>query len=104
MKLAQRFNSFVAMIMLVVLAACTSGHSTGEIIDDSVITTKVKTALAADPVAKATDVQVETYKGVVQLSGFVDSTEAAKKSVEVARGVSGVKEVKNSMVVKPKTP
>ena len=104
MKIAHRFSSWFVLIMLAVLTACAPGHSTGEIIDDSVITSKVKSALVADPLAKASDVSVETFKGVVQLSGFVDSPEAAQKSVEIARGVKGVKEVKNSLVVKPRTP
>jgi osmotically-inducible protein OsmY len=106
MKLAHRFNRLFALIMVVVLAACTPpGRSgPGEVIDDSLITTKVKAALAADPMVKAREVHVETYKGVVQLSGFVESPEAVRKAVELARGVSGVKNVKNDMVVKPRAP
>ena len=104
MKIAHRFSSWLVVIMLAVLAGCAPGHSTGEIIDDSVITTQVKSGLAADPLAKATDVSVVAVTVDVQLSGFVDSPEAAQKSVEIARGVKGVKEVKNSLVVKPRTP
>jgi osmotically-inducible protein OsmY len=102
MKLAHRFNSLFVLIMVVVLAACTPPGRTGpgEVIDDSLITSKVKAALVADPVVKATEVQVETFKGVVQLSGFVESPEAARKAVEIARGIKGVKEVKNAMVIR----
>lgn len=75
-------------------------QSTGEYVDDAAITTKVKSALAADPTAKATQVNVETYQGVVQLSGFVDSQESASKAVEIAKGVEGVKSVKNNMAVR----
>jgi osmotically-inducible protein OsmY len=64
------------------------------------ITTKVKAALAADPTVKATEVNVETFRGTVQLSGFVSSQEAVRKAVELARGVAGVRGVKNNMVVK----
>jgi osmotically-inducible protein OsmY len=65
-----------------------------------VITTKVKAAFAEDPAVKATQVKVETFKGTVQLSGFVDSTASAQRAVELARQVQGVSSVKNDMVVK----
>lgn len=74
--------------------------STGEYMDDSIITTKVKAAIFNDPVAKVFQVNVETFKGVVQLSGFVDSPEVAARAVEAARSVGGVKEVINKMSVK----
>jgi osmotically-inducible protein OsmY len=73
---------------------------TGEYIDDSVITTKVKAAILDDPMLKVFQVNVETFKGEVQLSGFVDSAKAAAKAGEVARGVKGVKSVKNNLIVK----
>jgi osmotically-inducible protein OsmY len=85
------------------LAACASTakqSSTGEYVDDSVITTKVKSLLAADDFLKSFQVGVETYKGVVQLSGFVASQAAVDKAVEIARSVKGVKSVKNDLVVK----
>jgi hyperosmotically inducible protein len=75
----------------------------GEIIDDSVITTKVKAALVADPVTNAFQINVETRDGAVQLSGFVDTSEQQMKAAQVARGVSGVRTVKNATEVKKKT-
>lgn len=94
--------SFLA-VALVSVAGCESTpkqEGTGEYIDDSVITTKVKTALVNDPVTKATEINVETFKGVVQLSGFVSSQSAINRAVELARGVSGVKSVRNDMRLK----
>jgi osmotically-inducible protein OsmY len=96
-------QSVLATSLLVSLAACAptpTKEGTGEYIDDSVITGKVKAAFAADPTVKATQVQVETFKGTVQLSGFVDSRESAEKAVEIARGVKGVKSVKNDTVIR----
>lgn len=79
----------------------TSKHeNTGEYIDDTVLTSKVKTAIFNDPMLKVLQIKVETSKGVVQLSGFVDSPEAAARAVEVARSVEGVKAVENNMFVK----
>lgn len=75
-------------------------ESTGQYIDDTVITSRVKTALVGDPATKASQVNVETYKGVVQLSGFVESQAMATKAVEVARSVKGVASVKNDMRVR----
>jgi osmotically-inducible protein OsmY len=81
--------------------ASTSKHeSTGQYIDDSVITSKVKTQLAADDFLKSFQISVETYKGVVQLSGFVDSQQAVNKAGEITRNVGGVKSVKNNLIVK----
>jgi hyperosmotically inducible protein len=84
------------------LQLATTKTSVGEVIDDSVITTKVKAALVADPVTKAFQINVETRDGAVQLSGFVDSAEQQTRAAEVARGVSGVRTVKNSTEVKKK--
>ena len=81
-------------------ASTSTKESTGEYIDDSTITAKVKARFVKDPDVKASQVNVETFKGVVQLSGFVDRPEQADRAVEIARGVQGVKEVKNSIVVK----
>jgi osmotically-inducible protein OsmY len=72
----------------------------GEYIDDSVITTRVKAAIAQDPVVSVMEVSVETYDGVVQLSGFVSTREQADKAIEIARGVSGVKGVKDDMRIR----
>jgi osmotically-inducible protein OsmY len=75
-------------------------EGTGEYVDDSVITTKVKTAIFNDSSLKVNEINVETFKGVVQLSGFVRSQADIDKAVQVARGVAGVKSVKNDMRVK----
>ncbi len=93
----------VLLMLIVTFAACaaTRTHeSTGEYVDDSVITTKVKSLLAADDFLKSFQIGVETYKGVVQLSGFVNSQKAVDKAVEITRGVKGVKSVKNDLIVK----
>lgn len=74
--------------------------SAGEYIDDAVITTKVKAAFANDPNVKATEVNVETFKGDVQLSGFVADPRDAQRAVEIARSVKGVTSVKNDIRVK----
>ena len=103
MNIAPRFTSTLAALMVVVLAGCASGSNratTGEYIDDTVITSKVKAAFAADPTVKATEVQVETFKGRVQLSGFVESRESAQRAVQIAREVKGVTEVRNNTIVK----
>lgn len=75
-------------------------ESTGEYIDNSAITAKVKAALVGDEVVKARDISVETFRGVVQLSGFVDSETQKTRATEVARSIDGVTEVKNNLVVK----
>jgi osmotically-inducible protein OsmY len=103
MRLAHFLKSLFASLLILSLVACAptaKREGTGEYIDDALITTKVKAALAADPVVKATEVNVETFKGAVQLSGFVSSQEAIGKAVELARGIEGVRAVKNNMVVK----
>jgi osmotically-inducible protein OsmY len=78
-------------------ASTSKQESTGEFIDDSVITNKVKAAIVNDPALKVMQINVETFKGVVQLSGFVDSKAMAARAVEVTRGVAGVKSVKDDM-------
>ena len=103
MKIAQRFISILAAATALSLAACASTahrQGTGEYIDDAVITSKVKAAFAADPTVKATEVKVDTFKGTVQLSGFVESRESAQKAVQLAREVKGVREVRNNTVLK----
>jgi osmotically-inducible protein OsmY len=69
-------------------------------VDDSVITTKVKSLLAADAFLKSFQIGIETYKGTVQLSGFVNSQKAVDKAIEIARSVKGVQSVKNDLIVK----
>ncbi len=94
---------FVLLMLIVPLVACASTptrESTGEYVDDSVITTKIKSLLAADDFLKSFQISVETYKGTVQLSGFVDSQKAIDKAGEIVSGVKGVKSVKNNLMVK----
>jgi len=90
----------VALVSVVGCASTPKQEGTGEYIDDTMITTKVKTAILTEPTLKVAEINVETFKGVVQLSGFVSSQAAATKAVEVTRGVGGVKSVKNDMRIK----
>ena len=93
----------VLLVLIASLAGCASTRtqsSTGEYVDDSVITTKVKSLLAADDFLKSFQIGVETYKGVVQLSGFVNSQKAVDKAIEITRSVEGVKSIKNDLIVK----
>lgn len=97
------FRSLVFLMLIAALAACASTptrESTGEYVDDSVITTKIKSLLAADDFLKSFQISVETYKGIVQLSGFVNSQKAAEKAGQIAGSVNGVKSVKNNLIVK----
>ena len=95
---------FLVLLMLIAtFAACAATRtqsSAGEYVDDSVITTKVKSLLAADDFLKSFQIGVETRKGIVQLSGFVDSQQAVNKAVQITRDVKGVKSVKNSLILK----
>lgn len=81
-------------------AATSTRQSTGEYVDDTTITTKVKAAIFDEPTLKTLQITVVTFKGEVQLSGFVDSAQSVKKAGEVARGVKGVTSVKNDLIVK----
>lgn len=90
----------VALVSVVGCASTSKQEGTGEYIDDSVITTKVKAAIFNEPSLKTMEINVETFKGVVQLSGFVSSRAAETKAVEVARSVKGVTSVKNDMRLK----
>jgi hyperosmotically inducible protein len=104
MKKKSRFvGYFVALILIATFVACASTSKQsgpGEYVDDSVITTKVKSALAGDAFFNSFEISVETYKGVVQLSGFVDSQKAVDKAGQTAKGVAGVTSVKNNLIVK----
>jgi osmotically-inducible protein OsmY len=104
MKKKNVFIGYLVLIMIVAtLMACASTstqESTGEYVDDSVITTKVKSLLAADDFLKSFQIGVETYKGTVQLSGFVNSRDAVNKAVEITRSVKGVRGIKNNLIVK----
>jgi hyperosmotically inducible protein len=101
-----RFLKLIAILgVLAVASACSSTRtqeSAGEVLDDSVLTSKVKVALIEDPVTKAGQINVETYRGVVQLGGFVDNTQQKKQATTVARSVTGVREVRNDLRVSTK--
>jgi len=97
------FGYLLAALIVALAMGCASTskqEGTGEYVDDTVLTTKVKAAIFNEPTLKSAEINVETFKGVVQLSGFVTSTAAQNKAVEVARGVAGVKSVKNDMRLK----
>ncbi|MGD0821726.1 MAG: BON domain-containing protein [Desulfomonilia bacterium] len=96
-------NCLVLLMLIAAFTACASTRtheSTGEYVDDSVITTKIKSLLAADDFLKSFQISVETYQGTVQLSGFVNSQKAVDKADEIVRGVKGVKSIKNNLIVK----
>ncbi|WP_417565428.1 BON domain-containing protein [Marinobacter sp.] len=99
-----RLVPMLAVAMLVAMfvgcASTETSSGTGEYIDDTVITAKVKAAIFNEPTLKSAEINVETYKGVVQLSGFVSSQAAIDTAVRVARGVKGVKSVANEMELK----
>ena len=102
-QLSKYLSSLFLAVSLLLAVGCSSTpkqESTGQYMDDSVITTKVKAAILDEPTLKVAEINVETFKGIVQLSGFVSSQTAANKAVEVARGVGGVKSVKNDMRIK----
>ena len=102
MNFAERFMRFMYGFALLALVACAptpQREGTGEYIDDTIITGKVKAALVADPDLKATQINVETFKGTVQLSGFVPA-EHIGRAVSLVRRIDGVKDVKNDMVPK----
>ncbi|MGD0274837.1 MAG: BON domain-containing protein [Syntrophales bacterium] len=95
---------FLVLLMLIATFCASTriyaAESTGEYLDDSVITTKVKSLLAADDFLKSFQIGVETYQGIVQLSGFVDSQKAVDKAGEIVNSVKGVKSIKNNLIVK----
>ena len=99
-QISKYLSSVLLAVTLVTAVGCSSTskqEGTGEYVDDTVITSKVKAAVFNEPMLKSAEINVETFKGVVQLSGFVSSQAAANKATEVARGVGGVKSVKNDM-------
>ncbi len=100
MNIRQFGKSILAVVFALVLAACAATsdqESTGEFIDDSVMTARVKAALVKDPTVSALDVNVESFKGAVQLSGFVKTAEQRDRAVKIADGVPGVTQVFNSI-------
>jgi osmotically-inducible protein OsmY len=104
MKKRRGIVSCLVLIMFVAtLVSCASTskqEGMGEYVDDSVITAKVKSMLATDDFLKSFQIGVETYKGTVQLSGFVNSQKAVDKAVEITRTVKGVEFLKNDLIVK----
>ena len=103
MRFSNKVSAFFLALMLVSVFGCASTatkEGTGEYVDDAAITTKVKAAIFNEPTLKSAEINVETFKGVVQLSGFVSSAAAETTAVNVARNVGGVKSVKDDMRVK----
>jgi osmotically-inducible protein OsmY len=99
----RKFPFFISAMALAVTMGCASTpkqEATGEYVDDTVITGKVKTAIFNEPSLKSAEINVETFKGIVQLSGFVSSPAAETTAMAVARNVGGVKSVKNDMRLK----
>ncbi len=96
-------HCLVLLMLITTFAACASTAtrgSTGEYVDDSVITTKVKSLLAEDDFLKSFQISAETFKGTVQLSGFVNSQKAVDKAGSITKSVKGVKSIKNNLIVK----
>lgn len=89
-----------AMVAVVGCAAPGKQQTAGEYIDDTVITTRVKAAIFDDAALRVNEIKVETFDGVVQLSGFVSSQANVNRAVQTVRGIEGVKSVKNDMIVK----
>ncbi len=103
MKMIQKSILFFLMAAILAVAGCAgteTSRSTGTYIDDKTITTKVKAELAADSLTQAIQVEVETYNGVVQLSGFVKDSETAGRAEKITEGIAGVKKVENNLIVR----
>lgn len=103
MSTFKRISAFLVAATMMFMLGCastTKHEGTGEYIDDTVITTKVKAVIFEEPTLKSAEINVETFKGTVQLSGFVTSQANINKAAELARGVRGVVSVKNDMRVK----
>ncbi len=103
MKNLRIVSSLLAALMLTTVVGCAGTakqESVGEYVDDTVITTAVKAAIVNEPTLKVAEINVETFKGVVQLSGFVAAQDSIATAATVARGVKGVKSVKNDIRMK----
>ena len=103
MNTFQRFVSLLSIAAVAGIMGCASTaktEGTGEYVDDTVITAKVKSAILGQPGLKSAEINVETFKGIVQLSGFVTSQDSVNLAMTTARGVKGVSSVKNDMRVK----
>lgn len=99
-KICSSFLMAVTMLVAIGCASTATESSTGEMIDDTVITTKVKAAIFQDEELSSSEISVETFKGVVQLSGFVSDRSDVPRAAVVARGVAGVVSVRNDLLVK----
>jgi osmotically-inducible protein OsmY len=102
-NITRKLATLVGILFMALALGCASTakqEGTGEYVDDTVLTTKVKAAIFNEPSLKSTEINVETFKGVVQLSGFVSSAADESTAVAVARKVEGVKSVKNDMRLK----
>ena len=100
MRLSNRLGTVIITLLLATVVGCagtSTKEGTGEYVDDTVITTKVKAAIFNEPTLKVFQINVETFKGTVQLSGFVSTQANISRAVEVARGVPGVTSVRNDM-------
>jgi osmotically-inducible protein OsmY len=102
-NITRKLATIAGLLFTAIALGCASTakqEGTGEYVDDTVITSKVKAAIFNEPSLKSAEINVETFKGVVQLSGFVSSQAAENRAIEVARTVGGVKSVKNDMRLK----
>ena len=102
-KFLRIMSILMCLGMVTALSGCASSPKTetaGQYLDDTVVTSRVKAAIFKEPNLKTLQINVETYQGIVQLSGFVDTMDSARRAGEVAKNVEGVKEVKNDLVVK----
>lgn len=101
LNLITRF--LLGLLLILSITGCAGNQvseSTGEYFDDAIVTTKVKTAILGDSRLSTMDITVTTFKGAVQLSGFVDSKSVAERAVQIVRSIKGVRLVNNSLVVK----
>jgi hyperosmotically inducible protein len=106
-KLVRSFCSAFALMAALVLWGCAGDQthqSTGEMMDNAAITAKVKAALIDDPGVKGMSVNVDTFRGEVQLNGFVETEAQKSRAEDIAAGVDGVKMVKNNLTVKTNVP
>jgi osmotically-inducible protein OsmY len=102
-RLAKVTKILACVFLLVAFVGCSAANkrgSAGDYVDDTVITTKVKAAIFEEPTLKTLQINVKTFQGEVQLSGFVDSAQNVTKAGEIARGVDGVTKVSNDLIVR----
>lgn len=103
MNLSNKLLGIFIVGLMGITSGCSStpkSESVGQYVDSSVLTTRVKAAIFNEPTLKSSEINVETFKGEVQLSGFVTSQEQIQKAVEVTKNIQGVTGVKNNMIVK----